>query len=259
MDIAAPIQRLPVRTRSFQGGVTGEPREGLDALLECGRRVSASNAPNPAANLPWRSDAALLAVRLGEQDRAKALIDEELERATAFGAPHALGIALRAAGLITGGHDGLDRLRQAVAVLEGTQINLELAHTLTDYGAALRRAGYPRDAREPLRRGLDVASGCGALAFAARAREELTAAGARPRRERISGVDALTASERRVARMAADGMTNRQIAQALFITPNTVAVHLTHTYQKLDIQSRTQLADALDPRTALSAAAAVIS
>ncbi|MGO9975574.1 MAG: helix-turn-helix transcriptional regulator [Solirubrobacteraceae bacterium] len=226
-------------------GVTGEPRVGLDTLLECGRRLKALNSTNPAANLPWRSDAALLATHLGQQDQAAELVDEELTLASTFGAPQAIGIALRAAGLIQGGPAGLERLARAVAVLDGTGIDLELARALTDHGAALRRGGYPRDAREPLRRGLDLALTCGALALADRAREELTAAGARPRRQRISGADALTASERRVARMAAQGMTNRQIAQALFITPNTVATHLTHTYQKLDIQSRTQLPDAL--------------
>ena len=232
--------------------VAGEPREGLAALLECGRRANAIHAPNPAANQPWRSDAALLAARLGDRDHAAALVGEELELARAFGAPHALGIALRAAGMFAVGQDGIERLAQAVALLDGTQINLELARALTDHGAALRRAGYPRDAREPLRRGLDLATACGALTLAARAREELIAAGARPRRERVSGADALTASERRVARMAADGMTNRQIAQTLFITPNTVAVHLTHAYQKLDIQSRAQLTDALENPTAIA-------
>jgi len=110
---------------------------------------------------------------------------------------------------------------------------------------ALRRAGRRTDAREPLRRGLDLAAACAASALAARASEELLAAGARPRRERLSGPDALTASERRVAQMAAEGMTNREIAQALFVTMQTVAMHLTRSYQKLDIAGRAQLPAAL--------------
>jgi DNA-binding CsgD family transcriptional regulator len=81
--------------------------------------------------------------------------------------------------------------------------------------------------------------------LAARAREELVTAGARPRRERLSGVEALTASERRVAQMAAAGMTNREIAQALFVTIKAVALHLTHVYEKLDITGRAQLPGAL--------------
>ena len=71
------------------------------------------------------------------------------------------------------------------------------------------------------------------------------AAGARPRRERLSGVEALTASERRVAQMAAAGMTNREIAEALFVTMKAVALHLTHVYEKLDITGRAGLPGAL--------------
>jgi DNA-binding CsgD family transcriptional regulator len=121
----------------------------------------------------------------------------------------------------------------------------KLARSLTDEGAALRRAGLRQDALVPLRRGLGLASRCGALVIAERARDELLAAAARPRRERIRGVEALTASEVRVARMAANEMSNREIAQALFITMRTVTTHLGHAYQKLDITGREQLARAL--------------
>ena len=172
------------------------------------------------------------------------LLAEELRLAQAFGAPHALGVALRAAGLL-GGSEELEQLGEAEVLLERAGTLVELARTLTDHGAALRRAGRRRDAREPLRRGLDLATSCGALAISRRAREELIAAGAKPRRERISGVEALTASELRVALLAAQGLTNRQIAQALFITMRTVSAHLGHAYAKLDITDRAQLPAAL--------------
>ena len=178
---------------------------------------------------------------MGAEDRAEELVAEDVGLARAVGAPHALGIALRAAGLIAGGNRGLERLAEAATVLERSGVDLELARTLTDQGAALRRAGRRRDARAPLRRALDLAMRCGAIALARRAREELVAAGAKPRRERISGVAALTASELRVAQMAAQGLTNRQIAQALFITMRTVSAHLGHVYSKLDISDRAQL------------------
>ncbi|MGO9955658.1 MAG: helix-turn-helix transcriptional regulator [Solirubrobacteraceae bacterium] len=226
----------------------GRHREGLDAMVECERWVREINAPNPAANVAWRADAAQLAAGLGEHDRARELLADTVSRARAFGARHALGIALRASGLIEGGDPGLEFLAEAVAVLDGAGFDLKLARTLTEQGAALRRAGRRRDALEQLRRGLDLAARCGALALSGRAREELLAAGARPRRERSWGPDALTASELRVARMAGRGMTNPQIAQALFITRKTVAVHLTRIYQKLDIQSRDQLARTLGER-----------
>ena len=102
-----------------------------------------------------------------------------------------------------------------------------------------------RDAREPLREALELADRCGAQRTAARARDELLATGARPRRTALSGADSLTPSERRVARLAADGLSNRDIAQTLFVTVRTVEGHLTQAYMKLDVSSREQLAPAL--------------
>lgn len=115
-------------------------RESLDTLLECGHAARAWNFLNPAANLPWRPEAALLVARLGEQDRAVELAAEDLRLARAFGAPHALGVTLRAAALIEGGKRGLEQLTEAVAVLDGSGINLELARTLTEH----KRAAIPR-------------------------------------------------------------------------------------------------------------------
>jgi len=119
------------------------------------------------------------------------------------------------------------------------------ARTVVELGAATRRAGRRAEARDLLRPGMELAHACGARALVARAREELLATGARPRRIVRTGADALTASERRVARMAAEGMTNREIAQALFVTMRTVEVHLTHAYQKLGVSSREKLPVAL--------------
>jgi DNA-binding CsgD family transcriptional regulator len=170
-----------------------------------------------------------------------------LELSEAWGTPGPLGRALRALALVEGGERGLDRLRRSLAVLEGSRWKLEHAHTLVELGAATRRAGRRREAREPLHAGMELAHACGARPLLASAREELVATGARPRRVMRTGVDALTASERRVARMAAAGMSNRDIAQALFVTVRTVEVHLTHAYQKLDISTRDQLPAALAP------------
>jgi DNA-binding CsgD family transcriptional regulator len=219
-------------------------REGLDDLLGVGERLRAWEATNPAHS-SWRSSAALAHAALGEHDDARRLTGEEVVLARSFGAPRALGIALRAAGLVREPPASLELLREAVSVLEGSAARLELARALTDLGAGLRRAGQRTDAREPLRRGLDLASRCGATALAGRARDELVAAGARPRRERSSGASALTASERRIAALAASGLSNREIAQALFITIRTVKAHVGHIFQKLDITSREQLRDAL--------------
>lgn len=125
---------------------------------------------------------------------------------------------------------------------------LERARSLVDLGGALRRAGRPADAREPLRSGMALARDCGALALAERAYDELTATGARPRKILRTGADAVTATERRVAQMAVDGLSNRDIAQALFATVRTVETHLSHAYRKLAIGSRRELAAALDEK-----------
>lgn len=130
-------------------------------------------------------------------------------------------------------------------MLERTEARLELARALLDLGAALRRKGQRVLARAHLRRSLDLAHRCGAQALVQRAHEELRAAGGRPRRPALTGIDALTASERRVARMAAEGLANREIAQRLFVTQRTVETHLMHVFQKLGIHTRAALAPEL--------------
>ena len=221
------------------------PRAALDDLLYCGRQLTRTGAVNPAL-MAWRSSAALAHLALTSLDDARLLAEEEVELARTFGAPRAIGVALRCHGLATSAPTGIDLLEESVDVLDGSGARLEHARSLCELGAALRRTGHRRTAQEPLRESLDLAVQCGADALAARAREELTAAGTRPRRERLHGRDALTASELRIAKLAAGGATNREIAQALFLTQRTVETHLTHAYRKLDITSRAEIATALD-------------
>jgi DNA-binding NarL/FixJ family response regulator len=152
---------------------------------------------------------------------------------------------LRVLGLVEGGTAGTGLLREAVEVLAGSEARLEHARALVDLGAALRRANQRIEARERLREGVDLARRIGAFGLAERANEEIAATGARPRNVVQTGLDALTASERRVAQLAAGGMSNRDIAQTLFVTIKTVEVHLSHAYRKLDIGSRAQLHEAL--------------
>ncbi len=191
-----------------------------------------------------RSGAALALLQLGERARARELAGEELASARAFGAPRAIGIALRVAGL-TQGDAGMALLEESVAVLRASRAQLERGHSLCELGAALRRSGQRAAAREPLSEALDLGARCGARALAARAREELKASGARPRREWRIGVEALTPGELRVARLAADGRTNREIAQALYVTLKTVEGHLARVFDKLEINSRAELARGL--------------
>jgi DNA-binding NarL/FixJ family response regulator len=141
--------------------------------------------------------------------------------------------------------DGLDHLEAACALLEHAPARLERAKALAALGGALRRARRPTDAREPLRKALELAEIAGATALAERTRAEIYATGARPRTAALSGVGALTASERRVADLAADGLSNRDIAQSLYVTAKTVEVHLSSAYRKLGVGSRRGLPSAL--------------
>ncbi|HEX5192469.1 MAG TPA: helix-turn-helix transcriptional regulator [Solirubrobacteraceae bacterium] len=224
--------------------VRGRPRDALADLRICAEMLLAAGMASPGF-ADWRRDTALAQLALGDVDAARRVAAEDLELSRAFGAPRELGIALRTTGLIAGDRRGLELLAESIAVLAPSEARLEHAYSLVEYGAALRRSGRRRQAREHLARGLDAASRCGARATAERARAELLAAGAKPRRERLSGLDSLTASELRVARLAAEGHGNREIAQALFVTRRTVEVHLTSVYRKLDIASREQLPGAL--------------
>jgi DNA-binding CsgD family transcriptional regulator len=140
---------------------------------------------------------------------------------------------------------GVERLRDAVTLLERSPARHELARALVDLGAALRRDGHRSDARAPLRDGYELARECGAQALAEDARHQLAASGVRIRRARLTGAESLTASERRIADMAAAGSSNAEIAQALFVTVKTVEMHLTHVYRKLEIPGRGELARAL--------------
>jgi DNA-binding CsgD family transcriptional regulator len=228
------------RLRMLQGDLAG----GLEEMLATGRRFEAVGSRNPAFTA-WRSHAALALLQLGRQDEARRLAGEELELARTWGAPRALGAALRVAGLIEDGKGGLAPLEEAVRVLDESPAKLEHAKARTEFGAALRRAKRRSQAREQLRHAVELATICGAAPLAARAERELLATGARPRRVALSGVESLTPSERRVAEMAAEGSTNREIAQALFVTQRTVEGHLTSIYRKLAISSRSQLAAAL--------------
>ena len=218
-----------------------QPEAALATLRAAGAAHVAMGVRNPAFS-PWRAYAALAASRVGDDEAALALADEEVGLARRFGAAGATGIALRARALVeTRSADQIDLLREAVATLSGSPLALEHARCLVELGAAMRRSGWSREARSPLREGLDLAREREAQALADRALEELLASGARPRTLARSGVEALTPSERRVAGMAAQGMSNGEIAEALFVTRRTVETHLTHAYAKLEINSRAEL------------------
>ncbi|MBW3665199.1 MAG: AAA family ATPase [Actinobacteria bacterium] len=217
----------------------GEAEQAARDLLEVYRREVAIGRRN--LRLPYRSAAAVALARIGDLNQARKLADEELRLARSWGTPRAIGVALRARGLAAPGSEGIPYLRESVATLAQSRSFLEHARASTDLGAALRGAGLRSDAREPLRHGLDLAHRCGATALVDRAYQELLASGARPRRPGATGLDSLTSSERRIAAMAAQGLSNREIAQSLFLGIKTVEMHLSNAYRKLEIHSRSEL------------------
>ncbi len=222
----------------------GDVEAALNDFMRIGALGPAAGFENPAV-VPWRARASEAVRALGRRPEALELATEDLRRARAFGTPWGLGVCLRARGLAEEGETALQWLGEAAEVLAPSPNRLEHARVQVDLGASLRRMGRRRQAREALRDGIELAAECEAHALVLRAEEELGASGARMLRRTQSGVQALTPSERRVAEMAAGGMSNKEIAAALFLSLRTVETHLTRTYRKLGISSRDRLNEAL--------------
>lgn len=223
---------------------SGDLDAGVADMLEADRRMSAAGC-HLSVVVEWVATAVGALARLGRAEEAAAVAGRELQAAIAFGGSRRTAIARSACGLLDGGAHGLAQLREAVELLRDSPARLARAQTLVNLGIGLRCRGEMLAAREPLAAGLDLAQQCGAVALAESARAELVATGARPRRTSLRGPGALTPAELRTAEMAASGMTNREVAQALFVSTKTVETQLSQAYAKLGIASRSQLAAAL--------------
>jgi ATP/maltotriose-dependent transcriptional regulator MalT len=238
------IDVLALRARARLRLAQARFEEASETALELGELLrSHGNAAHPG--MSWRHDAAIALTATGNKPRARQLIAEQWVDTKVWNTPRLIGITLAAEGVVEGGDRGIDLLRHAVDTLEGTPARLAYAEALLELGAMLRRKKQRSEARGVLRRALDIADRAGAGLITARAAEEIAATGARPRRIRLTGVESLTPSELRVARMAAGGMANREIAQALFVTHKTVESQLGAVYRKLDVASRSKLQEAL--------------
>lgn len=235
--------------------VQHRPQEALGDALHAGALLGEQLSDAHSRSIAWRSSAALAHLALGEPQPARRLVGRELEESQTTGVTRTVIRDLRILGLALGAEpDGMEKLAEAVAIGASHPNRLEYVRALIDYGAALRRAGRRVDAREPLREALDLSHRGGAAGLESRARAELIAAGARPRRAALTGPASLTTSQRRVAELAAGGLTTRQIAAALFVTPKTVEFHLRHIYAKLEVSSREELTRELSATGPLPAA-----
>jgi DNA-binding CsgD family transcriptional regulator len=222
----------------------GELGAGVADMFDADRRM-ATGGCDLSVPVDWVPSAAPALMQLGRDREARAVAERELVAARRFGEPRRLATALSTRGQLDSDSQALTWLREAVDLLERSPARLEYARALVNLGTGLRRRGQREAARAPLSAALDIAHACGSVALAERARGELFAAGARPRRDAAHGPGALTPAELRVARMAAEGLSNREIAQALFVSVKTVETHLSHAYGKLGIGRRDELPTAL--------------
>ncbi len=219
----------------------GDAAGALADLEATGRQLVACGEPTTAL-VPWRSDATHAMLALGRTSEAHALAAEDVVRARSCGAAGPLGAALLALAAASTGSPHLAVLREAVIVLEPSPARLVRAAALAALGLEL---GPGAEARETLSAALELAHECGAAPLEIRVRRGLARVGARPRRAARSGPAALTAAERRVAMLAAEGLTNQEIADRLVVTIRTVELHLTHTFRKLGVSRRAEIGDRL--------------
>ena len=230
--------------RARLGLAQRRPADAHADLLDAAARWRQLGCCHPVL-ASWRVEATETLLRLGDRAGARRLADEQLDLADRLDTPGARGTALRAMARAAPTDQRIALLERSADLLAGSPAGLEHTRALVDLGAALGRANRRREAREPLSRALDLAHRGGLRLIAQRARNELKAAGARPRRDLLTGPGALTPAEHRVAALAATGHTNQEIAEQLYITLRTVETHLTHAFQKLQITWRGQLANGM--------------
>ncbi|MDA8295737.1 MAG: AAA family ATPase [Actinomycetota bacterium] len=229
-----------LHARSLWQLATGDAEGALRLLEDVGHRHDEWLATCPS-ELAWRSNAALSAHQLGDDSAAATYAIAEVELAGAFGARRALGVALRVHGVVTGSEASL---REAVNVLRDSPALLEHARALYELGRCQLHLGRSDEARGCLRQAIASADELGGLALARRARVQLRAAGGRPRRPSPES-PRLSSAEAKAAHLAASGISNPEVAEALGLSRRTVESHLYSAFKKLGIRSRTELASAL--------------
>ncbi|WP_419993107.1 ATP-binding protein [Streptomyces boninensis] len=208
----------------------GRAEEAAAEFAAAGRRLEPRGIRNPGW-CPWRLELAR-AEAATAPERAARLAEEALDLARGQGTASGIGHALRIRAEIAPAGDRLKLLHEAVAYLERSPAAGELATSLVAYGRALRCAGHAPESADALYRGLETALACGADALAETARDELAAAGLRPRRLRTVGTDALSGRERTVAERAASGIPVPQIAEQTGMEEREVELLLSAVYRK---------------------------
>ncbi|WP_432856437.1 ATP-binding protein [Amycolatopsis sp. CA-161197] len=233
---------LMARARAL--AATGDGPGALEQLLRCRDSLAEADIANPVL-APWWYEAAEVLAGLGRGDEGWAGIEEAEEGAARWGTARALGMVRTARGVLTPGDTGIDLLAEAAEILAPSPAKLEHARAEFLLGRRLFHRGDAEGARDRLRRSIDVAVLCRDKLQLNQSLPALAEAGGRMRRGTASPADALSGSERRVAEKAAEGATNREIAESLFLTVRTVELHLTGVYRKLGLKGRAEIAEAL--------------
>lgn len=220
----------------------GRASAALEDAMTCQRLYRQWGAAR-MPDVPWRLHAAQACTSLGERERAVELVAEELRVARSFGVPRHVALALRAGSALAA--TAVERRRllgESIALLETSPARLELARTLEMLGGLLLDGGDRTEGRRIVGRAAELAWECHAPAMTRRLDTVLTGNSTRARRPHLTGIHAFTPSERRIAELAGTGLTNRQIAERLFLSEKTVEAHLSRAYRKLGIRTRTELA-----------------
>jgi DNA-binding CsgD family transcriptional regulator len=257
LDVIASVTPEAIEIHNWQDAIAlaergrarvwlGQLRPGIDDLLAADARMRDGGC-QLSVLCDWAPTAIAALARVGELETAETIAQRELAQAESFGAARRLSAARAALGGLRPGADGERLLRDAVALVRDSPARLQHATSLLALGSWLISRGRLADAREPLAQALALGDRCGATTVATAALQQLRAAGVRPRHESPDGLESLTASELRTARMAADGHSNRTIAQRLFVSTKTVETQLSATYRKLAIAGRRELMGALAP------------
>ncbi|MEU2057591.1 AAA family ATPase [Streptomyces bungoensis] len=231
-------------TRARIRAALGDLEGSLECLLRCGDSLTAAGIGSPVL-APWWFDAALVLAELGRVEEGLDVVERVGPSAERWGTARVRGMLRLAHGALTEGDPGIDELAAAADLLAASPGRLEHARAEHLLGRRLLQRGDAQGARTRLHRSIDVAVLCGDRLLVDQVRPVLAAAGGRLRRGTRSPADSLSGSERQVAELAAAGATNREIAEALFLTQRTVEFHLTGVYRKLGLRGRRQIADVL--------------
>lgn len=246
LSVPGPAGALAHHAHGELGSAMNELEPALSHFEAAGRLVA--DRPEDPELLPWRAGAALTSLRLGRRPEAAELARRHLEVALASGSPYATAQALRTLATTDASGDRVGLLRKARATLTATPAARLAAQIDTDLAGLLLLTGQQVAEALQLLRAAEEYAGCQELwPLQGRVRRLLERVGEGPRRVQAEALAALTAAEQRVAGLAADGLTNRQIAEELVVTVKAVEWHLSHVYRKLGIASRTGLAGVLGP------------